>query len=348
MENIFIVIPTLDPDEEIMLKFINELVKEFKNILVINDGSKEIHDKFFKSLEKRHIEVLKHYKNLGKGRALKNGFNYLLNKYNDIEGVVTCDCDGQHSVKDIKKCAKMLLNNKDKLILGVRNFDSENVPEKSKYGNKITRNIFKIFIGLDISDTQTGLRAFSKNLMEEFLDLSGERYEYETNMLIECKNENIKIREVEIETIYLNSNANSHFNPLKDSIMIYKLFMKYFMASFSSFILDIILFCGILGILNINSRILAATILARVVSSIYNYIINSNLVFKNMTVGTLMKYYVLAIIQMFISGCFVTYLCSLFGAFPIVLIKIVVDSILWIINLVIQREFVFSGDKYES
>ncbi len=342
MDNIFIVIPTLDPDEEIMLKFIKELKKSFKNILVVNDGSKHIYDEFFHDLEKLDIIVLKHYVNLGKGRGIKNAFNYILNNYPQIEGCITCDSDGQHSVKDIKKMAKEVLNNRDKLILGVRDFDKENVPPKSRYGNKITRNIFKIFIGLDISDTQTGLRGFSKKLMSLFMDISGERYEYETNMLIFTKEEGIKIKEIEIETIYLNSNANSHFNPLKDSIMIYRLFLKYFLTSFSSFLLDIILFCSILGILEIKEKILAATILARVVSSIYNYIINSNLVFKNMSINSLFKYYLLVILIMLVSGCFVTYLYNLLNI-PVIIIKIIVDTLLWIINLVVQREFVFKG-----
>ena len=344
MKNIFIVVPTLDPEEDIMSSFIEKLQKEFENILVINDGSNKIHDKFFDGLEKKGIVVFKHYKNLGKGRALKNAFNYLLNNYSDIEGVITCDCDGQHSVKDIKKCAKSLLKNKDKLILGVRDFDKSNVPNKSKFGNKITRNIFKLFIGLEISDTQTGLRGLSKDLMTKFMDLSGERYEYETNMLIDCKEESIEIEEVGIETIYLNSNANSHFNPLKDSIMIYKLFMKYFLVAISSFVLDIVLFSSIIGILSINSKILAATILARVVSSIYNYIVNSNLIFKDMSIKSLVKYYILVVIQMFISGCFVTYLYSLLNI-NVIVIKIVVDTILWVINLIIQRELIFNNEK---
>jgi len=149
MKNIFIIVPTLDPEEDIMDTFIKELHKEFNNILVVNDGSKKVHNKFFESLQKQGVKVIKHYKNFGKGRGLKNAFNYLLNEYPEIEGVITCDCDGQHSVKDIKKCAKELLKNKDKLILGVRNFDNDNVPPKSKFGNKITRNIFKLFIGLE-------------------------------------------------------------------------------------------------------------------------------------------------------------------------------------------------------
>lgn len=344
MKDIFVVIPTLEPEQDIMGKFIKELKKEFENIIVINDGSSKIHDDFFDKLKSDGIIVFKHYKNYGKGRALKNAFNYLLNEYENIKGVVTCDCDGQHSVKDIKKCAKSLLKNPEKLILGVRDFNKDYVPNKSKFGNKITRNIFKIFIGLNISDTQTGLRGISKELMETFIDLSGERYEYETNMLIDCKEESIEIEEVEIETIYLNSNVNSHFNPLRDSIMIYRLFMRYFAASFSSFILDIVLFLSVFSILEINSKILAATILARIVSSIYNYIINSNLVFKNMNIKSLIKYYCLVIIQMLISGCFVTYLYNLLKL-NVIVIKIVVDTLLWVINLVIQREIIFNNEK---
>ena len=343
MKDIYIIVPALDPEEKIMQKFLKDLHKEFKNILIVNDGSKKSHNKFFEELKNSGYEVLTHYKNLGKGRALKNAFNYLLNNHPKLSGVVMCDCDGQHSVKDIKKCAETLLKHPNELVLGVRDFELDNVPFKSKHGNKITRNIFKIFIGLEISDTQTGLRALGKNLLEKFVDLPGERYEYETNMLIACKEFNITIKEVLIETIYLNSNANSHFNPLKDSIMIYKLFLKYFLASFSSFVLDITLFICILGILTIDSKILAATILSRVVSSIYNYIVNANLVFKNMSIPSLIKYYFLVIIQMFISGCFVTYLFNLLNI-PVILIKILTDFILWIINLVIQREFVFKGE----
>ena len=347
MKDIFVVVPTLDPEEDIMGAFIKELHAEFENIIVINDGSNSAHDKFFKGLEKDGIKILKHCKNFGKGRGLKNSFNYLLNEYPEIKGVVTCDCDGQHTVKDIKKCAKALLKNPDKLILGVRDFDKSNVPPKSQFGNKITRNIFELFIGLEITDTQTGLRGLSAKLMERFVDMPGERYEYETNMLIACKEYNIKIEEVEIETIYLNSNANSHFNPLRDSIMIYRLFTKYFVAAFSSFVLDIILFAVIFGLLTINTKILAATILARVISSIYNYILNANLIFKDMSLRSLAKYYILAIIQMFISGCFVTYLFGLLNV-SVIIIKLIVDLFLWAFNVVIQRRFVFNGGINEK
>ena len=344
MKNIFIIVPTLDPDEKIMLSFINELRKEFENILVINDGSKVLHNQFFNKLEKKGIEVIKHYKNLGKGRAIKDAFNYLLNKYPNIDGVVTCDSDGQHSVNDIKKCAEKLMKYKDRLILGVRNFDNPIVPWRSKFGNKTTRNIFKFFIGAEISDTQTGLRALSKELVVEFLDLFGERYEYETEMLIACRERGIKIQEVEIQTIYLDNNKASHFNPLKDSLKIYKLFSKYFLISFSLFCLDIVLFLIIMNILKINSKILAATIISRVISAALKYTINYKLVFRDMKAKNIIKYMILIIIEMLLSGCFVNYLFNLFK-FNIVIIKVIVDFILWIISVIVYGEFIGMGDK---
>lgn len=335
-----ILIPSYNPDEAIMQDFLKELSKRFKNIVIVNDGSDKIHDNFFEKLSNNYI-VIRHYKNLGKGRALKTGINYILNEFPKLKVIVTADCDGQHSVKDIEKCFKASLNNPDSLVLGTRNFNDKNVPFKSKYGNKITRNMFKIFVGIKITDTQTGLRAMSKDIATKFLDVAGERYEYETNMLITCKNEDIKIYEEEIDTVYINGNELSHFNPVKDSIMIYKLFIKYILASISSFVVDILLFTLILSFIkNIANAILISTILARIISSLYNYLINSKLVFKKMNKYSLIKYFALVIIMMFVSGFAVNYLVKL-STWNATLVKIIVDAIIFVINFIIQREFIF-------
>jgi hypothetical protein len=226
MKNMVVIIPSYKPDKEIMSKFIDELKKEIKNIVIVNDGSGNEYNDYFSTFEKASIPVLRHYVNMGKGRAIKTAFNYICNNYPEFECAVTADCDGQHTVEDIKHCLIETKENPSKLILGVRNFDQKDVPFKSKYGNKITKNIFKVFIGINISDTQTGLRGFTRKTIEKFITTLGERYEYETNMLIDCKLNDIKIKEVPIKTIYINNNKTSHFNPIKDSIMIYKLFFR--------------------------------------------------------------------------------------------------------------------------
>lgn len=342
-KNIVVVIPALDPNEEIMNNFIEELVKSFSNIVVVNDGSKSKYDKYFDSLKKKKIVVLRNHINYGKGRSLKTALNYILNEYKDVKAIVTADSDGQHSVKDIKKVGDSAIKNPNAYILGSRDFKQSNVPFKSRYGNIITRNVFKIFIGLNITDTQTGLRGMSPEVAKKFLATSGERFEYETNTLIECKEKNIPIVEETIETIYINDNSESHFNPLKDSIRIYKLFVKYILSAISSFVLDIALFALFMKVLpdSIGKKIVVSTIIARVISSLYNYLVNSKVVFKESNNRALVKYFILVIVQMFASGFIVDALSENVFTFNPTLIKIIVDSVIFVVNFFIQREWVF-------
>jgi len=349
MKDVIIVIPSYKPHKEIMNEFIRKLTKHFKEIVVVDDGSGIEYSDFFNTLEKSGITVLKHNINLGKGRAIKTAFNYCLNTYENIKGTVTADCDGQHSVEDIIKCAEKLRKMPEKLIIGIRNFDEKHVPLRSKFGNKLTKIMFSIFVGIKISDTQSGLRGFGIQNMKNFLQIAGERYEYETNMLIECKEKEIEIEEIPISTVYIKNNELSHFNPLKDSIMIYKLFLKYIISSVSSFVVDILLFSLFLKYMpeiNIGkiTTIVISTILARIISSIYNFIINSKLVFKNKNKTSLIKYFILVIVQMFISAFIVS---EIFNVFKInaTAIKIVVDAIIFIINFIIQREIIFKNNK---
>lgn len=334
MKNIYILIPSYNPEEQIMNEFLKDLKKEFKNILIVNDGS--INKMYFESLENEGFEIINNYVNLGKGRALKNGINYLLNKYPKLEGIVTCDCDGQHTVKDIKKIVNKLDINKNELILGVRKFNNKEIPFRSKFGNNLTRFIFKKFIGLSISDTQTGLRGMNKNVMIRFLDTFGERYEYETKMLIKCKTDNIKIVEVPIETIYINNNSMSHFDPIRDSIIIYKLFTNYLLKAFSSYIVDIILF---LLMFAFSKNIILSTLYSRFISLIWNYFINANLIFKDMKLKSLLNYYIVAAIQMFISAVLVLFIYNIVNEY-IFVIKLLVDLLLFIFSYYFQKKII--------
>ena len=345
IDDVCVIIPAYNPDEELFLKFAKEVAEKFSKIVVINDGSNSECDKIFEkiSLIDSKIEILKHSVNLGKGRALKTAFNFVLNNYSDCIGIVAADCDGQHGIDDVIKCAEALQANPECLILGVRDFSKKDVPFKSRYGNKMTRIIFKLFIGLNIKDTQTGLRAIGTELMKLFMSTKGERYEYETNMLIECKQSNIKIQQVPISTIYIEKNQTSKFNPIKDSLSIYKLFAKYIISSISSFIIDVILFNIFLLLLNkyeVPNSIIIATIIARILSSLYNFRLNAKMVFKNMNNKSLIRYVTLVIIQMLVSAFCVNYASN---AIPwdVTFIKIIIDIIIFMVNFVVQREFVF-------
>ncbi len=349
MENIILIIPSYKPNRQIMMEFMEDVKEEFRNIIVVDDGSGKEYADFFQEIEKKGITLLKHNVNLGKGRAIKTAFNYALNEYEHMIGVVTADCDGQHHIEDIIKCANKLKENPNKLVIGSRDFNESQVPLRSRFGNKMTIAILGAFVGLKVTDTQSGLRGYGKDIMKKFLNVAGERYEYETNMLIKCKESNIEIKEVPISTIYIEDNSLSHFNPIKDSIIIYKMFIKYIIASLSSFILDILIFWMLIKIfpqfkVGIITEIVVVTIIARILSSTYNFFINAKMVFKNANRTSIIKYFILVVLQMLISAFTVSEI-FLFTHISSTVIKVIVDAVIFIINFIIQREWVFKNDK---
>ncbi len=243
INNISVLIPAYKPSSE-MLNLLKELSKDnYENIIVVADGGGEEFAGIFSEAESiKGVEVVYHYINMGKGRALKTGINHYLNTSGaDSIGVVTADADGQHLPKDIKRVALEMLDTKDTMILGSRQLGKD-VPFKSKAGNTITRWVFSVVSGTKVYDTQTGLRAIPREYLAEILQLAGEKYEYEMSMLMELKNLNLGVKEITIETVYHNNNEGSHFNPIADSWKIYRVILGYVMSSAFSAIVDIVLF----------------------------------------------------------------------------------------------------------
>lgn len=352
LNEIAIIIPSLDPDEKLLNLLSKLKATGFSNLILINDGSSNKYRNYYEiAKDKYNCIVLTHSVNLGKGRALKNAFNYVLTELPNCIGAVTVDSDGQHSIEDIIECSIATAKFKDNLILGCRDFSSksENVPFRSRFGNIMTHNVLKLLCGIDIPDTQTGLRGFSRNLLQTFIVTKGERFEYEMNMILDAKENNIDIKIIPIKTIYIEENKTSHFNPLKDSIKIYSVFGKFLFSSLSSFLIDISLFTFFIFLLkssnfNLNLYILIATIFSRVLSSIFNFLVNKNIVFKNKgsNINVLLKYFTLFTCQLLASAGLVTFLFELTQINESML-KIIVDMFLFLISFKIQREWVFKN-----
>ncbi len=344
-----IIIPSYEPDEKLpdLLKKLRET--GFLNIVLVDDGSGEEYAGIFREAETEYgCIVLHHAVNQGKGRALKTAFNFCLREFAAVPGVITADSDGQHSPECILSCVDAMLKNPSALILGCRCFEGADVPARSEFGNKCTRVVMKYLTGISVSDTQTGLRGIPAAFMEQLLMVRGERFEFETNMLLETKNRKIPIVEVPIRTIYIEENKTSHFNPIKDSIKIYMIFGKFLFSSLSSSLVDLTLFtifCFFMRDMEWGriSYITAATVFARILSALYNYSLNLKVVFQSEgKIGTtLSRYILLAIVQMSLSALLVGKLYPLFGGAE-VLIKIPVDVILFFLSFVIQREFVYA------
>lgn len=359
MKKVLLVIPALNPPVS-FIEYVNELIAQgFDSLLIIDDGSRDAFRPAFAELATRkECTVLRHAVNLGKGRGIKNSLNYFLNlaDKNEYAGVIFVDSDGQHKVEDVLKVKKAMMKDPTKLYLGSRNFNEPQVPAKSKLGNKITSLLFWMMYGKRIDDTQTGLRGIPTQMVAEFIELSGERFQYETNMLTAAVLKDIEIAEIGIQTVYFDNNSETHFRPIKDSFEIMSLlfvnFFKYILSSFSSFIIDIVLFQFLIVFmldLDASHRIMAATLGARVGSSIFNYWINKNLVFQNKqkNPAQIVQYFMLVGIQLLASGLLVILIYQLNGANETV-VKVIVDSLLFLISYRIQRFYIFKEKANEE
>lgn len=345
-----VIIPCREPDEK-LLEFLENLKNaDFQAVVLVDDGSEDEDSReILQQAEHRFgCTVLHHEVNRGKGRALKTAFSWCLEHYcGRMPGCVTVDCDGQYTVKDVENCMEALCSHPDSLILGARNFDREDIPERFSSGNRATGKVMKLLMGLDISDIRTGLRGIPGDFMEELLTQKGERSEFEINMLLCTKNTGRSIVEVPVETIYMEENAAAGFHPVKDCLLICGIFLKFTMSSLSSSVLDLILFTVFLYVLDElhpggGSRIMAATVLARIFSSLFNYALNYKVVFQSKSGRgkTMVKYFALAAAKMLISGVLVDLLHRVLP-WQETLIKIPVDVVLFFINYYLQREYVY-------
>ena len=344
MKKELIIIPAYQPLES-LVPLTKEILEYFENVLVVDDGGGQKYAHIFDQLKEMGAVLVTHAINQGKGRAIKSAINYcLLHPELAEAGVITVDADGQHRPEDIVRIADAMEENPEAVIMGCRAFDVDNVPWKSRMGNGISRKVYKWACGIDVSDTQTGLRGLPFSFLEIAAKCDGEKYEYETNMLLDIKSNKVEMREVTIKTVYENNNESSHFNPVRDSIRIYSIILKYSFSSLFSALIDYIIFiiahaCG--------AKIMAATYIARACSCLVNFTLNKKVVFKGQgKVGVqLAKYLILVVISGTISGWTVTNIAAILPMIAPVIIKVPVEIILYIFNYAVQRAFIFNDKE---
>ena len=359
LSKVSVVLPSLDPDEKLTAVIDGLLEYGFTDIILVNDGSKKENLHYFEDAAAQHPEIhlLHHEVNKGKGVALKTAFAWFLENRPDSLGVVTVDGDNQHHPADTRACALRMMES-SKLILGVRDFSQPDVPARSRSGNRITSLVFKIFVGMTISDTQTGLRAIPRKVLRTLLTVYGDRFEYETNMLLAMKEYGIGFEEVKIRTVYIEENKSSHFRAVRDSWRIYKLilahFFRYSLSSIVSAIVDTGLFSVLSAVLHpvLSGFLLSAvpTVCARAASSLCNFFLNKKLVFnsKVSTGKALLRYYMIAIPNMLLQAGFTSGLCALFqipadATFLRTVIYVAVMCVLFIATFMLQQRWVFAN-----
>ena len=361
LSKISVVLPSLDPDEKLIAVVDGLLEHGFSDIILVNDGSKQENLHYFTDLAAQHPEIhlLHHEVNKGKGAALKNAFRWFLENRPEGVGVVTVDGDNQHHPADTRACCEHMLKS-GHTVLGCRDFNQEDVPARSSFGNKTTSMIFKIFVGMTISDTQTGLRAIPRQVLTQLVDVYGDRFEYETNMLLAFKTKGIPFDEVKIRTVYIEENKSSHFRVIHDSWRIYKLilahFFRYTLSSLTSAVVDTgaysFLSWALQSVFSGFALTAAAGVIARVISSLLNFFMNQKLVFQTNvdTKKAMLRYYMLALPQMAAQVLLTQGVYILFGipdsaGLLRTVLYAVVMTVLYFASYMIQQRWVFAPDK---
>lgn len=339
LDDCCLIIPALNPCG-VLVELVGRLVQTgFRNIVVINDGSASDRVAPFDAVVALGAHLITHAHNLGKGCALKSGFQYCLEK--KFKVAVTLDADGQHLPADTRGVAVAALSQPvPSAVLGVRQFVGD-VPLRSRFGNELTQWIFWKLSGVRVGDTQTGLRAFPAQMLPRLIQLKGDRYEYEMNVLMNLAEARCPIVEVPIETVYLDGNSGSHFRPMLDSIRIYSVLLRDAFLALSSFGLDIALFNIFLAM---TGSITLATYAARLFSGSYNFLGNKYFVFRGLGTQCLKRevagYLLLAVVLAFASGALVNMLTLRMGFNP-TLCKIGVDLGLYVCSFLVRRYVLF-------
>lgn len=337
-----ILIPAYKPDDKLVALTNQLLTHDDLKLVVVDDGSGEAFRPVFEALDKR-VTLISYPDNKGKGGALKTGIRYIMDHMPECERLVTADADGQHRYADIRRVLDKSEEMPGALVLGSRAFDGD-VPLRSRFGNAMTRQVFAIASGVKVRDTQTGLRGFDRDGMRLFVDVPGDRYEYEINMLLTAARAEMPIYEVTIETVYLNDNESSHFNPLKDSLRIYACILKFACSSLICFGIDYVLFQLLRTFIPLTW---VSNLLARIVSASVNFMLNKKLVFKGneKTLPAILKYAALAVFIYLIDTAILTLLYEKLGWSRYV-VKIISGVLGYLISFPVQGRIVYRKQKH--
>lgn len=332
-----ILIPAYEPDIRLV-----RLVRDLRTlapdaaVLVVDDGSGPRFDVVFDVAADVGARVLRFAENRGKGAALKAGFSHAAEFFRG-QDVVCADCDGQHTPRDILTVVDAV--RPGTVVLGVRRF-SGRVPARSRVGNALTTALFALVAGHRVSDTQTGLRAYPPDLLDWATSVEGDRFEYEFNLLLASRGAGIALREVAIDTVYLDRNASSHFRPVRDSLRVYRPMAEFAASSLTGFVVDA---AALILLVRITGRLELSVAAARLISATCNFLLNRAVVFRGS--GPLrreaLRYAALAATVLAANLVLMELTVSALG-WPLIVAKVVVEAALLVMSYVVQHRVVFA------
>ncbi len=209
--NYCVIIPTYN-NALTLRNVITEVQKYTSDILVVNDGSTDESQSVIESFS--NINSIHFPKNRGKGKALRQGFQWALDR--GFEYVISMDSDGQHFASDLPVFFEQIEKHPDTLIIGARNMEGTNVPGKSSFGNNFSNFWFHLETGIKLSDTQSGYRLYPIKAMKN-IRLFTNRFEFEVEVIVKAAWHGIKVTNVPINIHYDPPETRiTHFRPFQD------------------------------------------------------------------------------------------------------------------------------------
>jgi len=223
LNKIAIIIPAYN-EEKYIEKTIKKCLKIVPNIIVIDDGSKDL---TYSVAKNTGVLVKRHKFNRGKGVTLRTGFNYALKR--DFTGVITLDADSQHNVDEIIKFIDILSSSKKDIdiILGNRMDNPKGMPLIRFIANKFTSWLISKRVNRKIPDAQSGFRYISKKVLKNIKTKSN-GFEAESELLLKASLKGYEILSIPISTIY-HKDIISNINPIREAFMFFKLLIQSFL-----------------------------------------------------------------------------------------------------------------------
>ena len=234
MHQIAILIPAYNPLPSI-IPFVESLLSlEIEALIVVDDGSEEKYASVFEQLKQLpDCTVLRHEQNIGKGKALKTGFNYILKHHKQLHGVITVGAHGQHKLEDVALILNTSQLFSDGIILGVRQFRSKEIPLVNFFANRAASMLFETFFHKRLLDIQSGLRFIPKHELFWLKNVPGERFNFDTNMLVEALKRDIPIYEVPIGRVKVKKNSVIFYDEvLHPTLMLQQIWVSFLKNKF--------------------------------------------------------------------------------------------------------------------
>lgn len=207
--NFCVIVPTYN-NHKTLKKVLDSILDFTSKIIIVNDGSTDTTNEILKQYSE--LTQIHHPRNIGKGRALRNGFRKAIEMH--FEYAITIDSDGQHFASDIPNFIEEIQKESNSILIGSRNMTQENVPKKSSFGNKFSNFWFKFETGIVLEDTQSGFRLYPLKLIPK--QFYTNKFEFEIEVIVRSAWKGIVVKNIPIQILYDPAERVSHFRPFKD------------------------------------------------------------------------------------------------------------------------------------